>query len=60
MHLLEWYIEATETLKRYQEEQIKQEDLEWNKAREKFVKEAETELKKIKAEFEKGDLHFIQ
>ena len=53
--ITDWFTEAQGVLKRYQDERVKQEDMEWSKSRQKWLKEAEAELKKLKAEFDKHD-----
>lgn len=55
LYRADWFKEAQAALKRYQDERVLQEDIEWSKAREKWVKEAESELKSIKEVFGKNN-----
>ncbi|XP_065053598.1 uncharacterized protein LOC135682566 [Rhopilema esculentum] len=56
----DWYKVCTETLEKYQKEQVKKEDEIWNTARQKYLKELEAELKEIDSHAKKGDITLVK
>ena len=57
---LDWFREATETLERYQQEQVKQESDSWNKERRKYLVELEEELRELNAKARISDLDLLK
>ena len=57
---LDWYKECTETLERYQKEQVEQESEKWNTERKPYMEELKDELGLIKKEAAKSDLRLLK
>ncbi|XP_069111521.1 uncharacterized protein [Argopecten irradians] len=56
----DWFKEAIEILKKYQDEKVEEEEREWNIKRDKIIKEIPEQMESLKKAEEKGDLELLE